>query len=299
MSICAIILTKNEAVHLERCIVALQRLADDVFVVDSHSTDDTVDIATRLGATVLHNPWTNYSTQFNWAIANISTTCNWLLRIDADEYFDDSSCRQLLLESSSAGADVGGYFVLRHIVFMGKRIRFGAVGTTHQLRLWRRGDGYCENRWMDEHIGLIRGATLISDAHLFDDNLNSLGWWIEKHNGYASREAVDNLNQKYSLLRQESSQALPVSQARQKRWLKEHFYARLPLGARPFMYFCYRYFLAGGFLDGFRGFIFHFMQGLWYRLLVDSKQYECELYAKEKNVRIVDAIKAKLGIALL
>lgn len=299
MSICAIILTKNEAIHLPRCMAALAMLVDEIYVVDSFSTDGTVSIATSHGASILQNPWKNYATQLNWAIDNIKTDCDWLLRIDADEYFDATSCNHLLGIAASAAPVVGGVYVCRHIVFMGKRIRFGAVGTTHQLRLWRKGQGQCENRWMDEHIRLRTGSTIVCDAHLFDDNLNSLSWWIEKHNSYASREAVDSLNHQYALLPPEKSESLPAhTQAKRKRWLKENVYARMPLGVRPIVYFFYRYVVAGGFLDGVRGFIFHFMQGLWYRLLVDAKQFECVSFAKDNNVDLADAIKVKLGISI-
>ena len=131
---------------------------------------------------------------------------------------------------------------------------------------------------MDEHIVLPPGSkTLTTNGHLVDENLKGITFWINKHNHYASRESVDLLNLKYPLFeRDERLKLFDDPQARRKRVLKENLYARLPLGLRATLYFFYRYILRLGFLDGSVGFIFHFMQGYWYRLLADVKVMEIE-----------------------
>ena len=149
---------------------------------------------------------------------------------------------------------------------------------------------------MDEHIK-VAGPTVHLKGELIDDNLNSLTWWTEKHNRYASREAVDLLNLEYRFMPRDSVARLRGgSQAGFKRWLKEVVYARLPGGFRAFAYFFYRYVLRLGFLDGQAGTAFHFLQGFWYRYLVDAKVAEVRRYMRDSDVDVVTAIDKVLGI---
>jgi hypothetical protein len=137
--------------------------------------------------------------------------------------------------------------------------------------------GRIEQRWMDEHIVLSGGDTVKFNYDLVDDNLNDIGWWVEKHNSYATREMIDLMNTKYHFFENDSAlMDFDDPQAKRKRFLKEKIYSRLPIGLRSFLYFNYRYILKLGFLDGSKGFVFHFMQGFWYRLLVDIKVFEFE-----------------------
>ena len=124
---------------------------------------------------------------------------------------------------------------------------------------------------MDEHIKLSDGATVKFARDFVDDNKRSLGWWTEKHNGYATREAVETLNLKYNLFVSDAVEPAFFGSAEQrKRWLK-NIYADIPLYLRPVIYFSYRYFFKRGFLDGREGLVCHFLQGFWYRFLVDAK----------------------------
>ena len=131
---------------------------------------------------------------------------------------------------------------------------------------------------MDEHIVLKPGSGSVqADGHLVDENLKGITFWTKKHNKYASREALDLLNLKYHLEEVDTGlEQASHSQARRKRWIKKNVYSKIPLGVRAGMYFIYRYFLLLGFLDGARGFLWHFLQGFWYRLLVDVKIMEIE-----------------------
>ena len=115
---------------------------------------------------------------------------------------------------------------------------------------------------MDEHIVLSRGQYIDFDGAFYDDNLNTFEWWQEKHRGYAKREAIDAI----SLFN--NPERLKNPSATDKKKIK---YYRLPPYFRAFAYFCIRYFLKLGFLDGLAGFRWHFWQGLWYRWLVDAE----------------------------
>lgn len=295
--IAAVILAKDEERHIARCVDALREIATEIFVVDSLSTDRTAAVAKSAGAQVEFNAWVNYATQFNWALDHLPISSDWILRIDADEYFAPESIAPLLDAVRTAPEGVAGILVRRRIHFMGRWIRHGAVYPIWHLRLFRKGQGRCEQRWMDEHITLSRGAVVRSAADLIDDNLNSLTWWTAKHNGYASREAVDMLNARYRFLDGVSIDSASNPQAARKRFAKDILYGRTSPALRAFAYFAYRYFAKLGFLDGREGLIFHFLQGCWYRFLVDAKIAEVER-ATARGVDIKAAIQERLGISL-
>ena len=296
MKLVAIILTLNEAQHLARCMASLEGVVDKVLVADCFSTDDTIRIAKKNGAHVVEHKWINHATQFNWALKQLDEDTDWVLRIDADEYLTHELAAEIRERLPTLGAEVDGVFCGRRMIFQGQLIRFGGVFPIRILRMFRYGRGECENRWMDEHIK-VAGPTVNFRGELIDDNLNSLTWWTEKHNQYASREAVEMLNLKYGFMPVDSIASLSGgSQAGMKRWIKENVYARLPGELRAFAYFFYRYVICLGFLDGRAGTAFHFLQGFWYRFLVDAKVAEVEKYMKDNNIDIIAAIECTLGI---
>jgi glycosyltransferase involved in cell wall biosynthesis len=298
MKLTAVILTKNESKHIRRAIDSISSIADYVLVVDSGSSDDTVQIAESLGAKVIHNPWLNYATQFNYALNHLPDGTEWVLRLDADEVVSAQLAREITERLGRLDKGTAGVYISRRMSFLGRPIRWGGVFPIRVLRLFRAGQGRCENRWMDEHI-LVTGDTTGFDGEIIDDNRNSLTWWTEKHNNYATREVVDLLNLEYGFMPHETVADLRGrNQAGIKRWLKEEVYARLPRGFRALIYFLYRYIIRFGFLDGKEGTAFHFLQGFWYRYLVDMKLYETKIYMRRHNVDAVAAIHDVLGISI-
>lgn len=292
----AIILTKNEELHIARCINSLKGMCNSITLVDSGSTDQTVDIARGLGANVLFNNWVNYSVQMNFAIDSLAGLGGWILRLDADEVLDMESGDRLGEAIANSPLDIDGLLIQRRIYFLGRRIKHGGIEPSWQLRLFRNGRGRCEQRWMDEHI-LVAGKVAKSKLVLSDINLNSLSWWTEKHNIYASREAIDALNNSYNFANSENIHVKNKNlQAKIRRIMKNYVYYFSPNGVRSLFYFIYRYFFRFGVLDGREGFYFHALQGLWYRMLVDAKIREIEAFAKTQRVSIVDAIRARTGI---
>jgi len=296
MTVTAIILTFDEVVHIARSIESAKQVAQRVFVIDSGSSDATQKIACELGAEVLVNPFVNQATQFNWALERLPDDTEWVLRLDADEFLSPFLINEINKKLISLDTEVNGVFVTRRISFQGSLIRYGGVFPVKVLRLFRYGYGQSENRWMDEHIK-VAGKTIDFAGELIDDNLKSLTWWTDKHNKYASREAVDLLNLEYQFMPHDSIASIADGkQASVKRWLKEKIYARLPGGMRAFVYFSYRYFLRLGFLDGQAGTAFHFLQGFWYRYLVDAKVAEVKRIMRDKGLDIKQAIKFVLDI---
>lgn len=292
----AIVLTLNEERHLARCIESLRGLEARVLVADSFSTDRTLEIAREHRARVVQRPWVNYATQFNWALTQLHADADWVLRLDADEVLTPELVAEIRERLPLIGPEIDGVYFGRRMTFQGRAIRHGGVFPVQVLRLFRYGRGQCENRWMDEHIK-VAGPTVRFAGELIDDNLQSLSWWTDKHNRYASREAVDLLNLEHGFMPQDTVARLQGGgQAGLKRWVKEVVYARLPGGLRALAYFFYRYVLRLGFLDGAEGTAFHVLQGFWYRYLVDAKLREVRRYMASHQCGVVEAIEQVLEI---
>jgi glycosyltransferase involved in cell wall biosynthesis len=292
-----VILTFNEEIHIERCLKSAFQIASQVFVVDSFSTDKTVAIAEALGARVWQHEFTNHAAQLAWALVNLPIDTQWVMRVDGDEVISPELAENLRNRLANVSAGVNGFLVCRYVRFLGGLIRHGNFPQWN-LRIWRRGQAEIEQRWMDEHMLLKTGRAVRVSGEFIDDNLNTITWWTNKHNRYASREAIDLLNLAYRFLPHGSAGTGSYRDSRYKRWIKEQFYARLPLGLRAFAYFIYRMIFRLGFLDGRAGFVFHFLQGFWYRYLVDVKVWEVERRMREEGIGCVEAIRRVLGVNL-
>ena len=293
--ISVIILTFNEEKHIARCINSLITFTDKIFIIDSGSTDKTVEIAENLGAKVAVNPWINYATQFNFGIENNPFKTTWLMRMDADEYVLPELSNEINQKLFETSQEISGIYIKRRVLFFDKWIRHGAYYPIWLLRIWRNGHGICEESWMDEHIKLFQGKTVQMQQDLVDHNLNNLTWWTQKHNLYAIREVIDLLNIKYNFRDFEAVEPkLLGTQEQRKRYLKVK-YASLPLFTRPIFYFIYRYFLRLGFIDGKQGLMWHFLQGFWYRFLIDAKIYEIYHRVGRDKEAIMDFFKSEYG----
>ncbi len=272
LNLTAIILTKNESIHIERCIKNISSICKKIYVVDCFSTDGTQAIARGLGAEVIEHEWPgNQAAQFNWALDNLKIDTEWILRLDADEYLGDDLKDGIQRLMPTLPEDVSAIDMERKLIFLGKKIR-GGNGKTYFTRIFRTGKARCVNRRMDEHIEVFDGRTLKIEGVFYDDNHNNLTWWTNKHNDYAIREAAELLEAEIMSDGINSDSIKKGASIRAKK--KKQFYSRLSLFVRPFIYFIYRYIVKGGFLEGKEGFIWCFLQGWWYRTLVDAKIYE-------------------------
>jgi len=297
LDIAVVVLTYNEEIHIRRCLENIRQFSDRIFVVDSFSTDRTVEIAKEMGAVVAQNKWeNNHAKQFNWGLDHLPFDSKWILRLDADEYLYPETIAEIRELIPTLPDDVTSLSMPRALVWMGNTIRFG-TGKVILTRFFRRGFGRSEEKLMDEHIVTSSGRNLQLKGAFVDDNLNDLSWWAHKHVNYAVREAVDLLNIEYGFLEQGSETSNLNRQAACKRNRKCR-YARLPLFWRSFAYFLYRYFLRGGFLEGKRGFLWHFLQGWWYRTLVDAKVFEIKRACGGDPGRIAAYVEEKYHISL-
>jgi len=294
-NLAVVILTHNEERHIGRAIDAIRSLAKEILVVDSGSSDRTIEIARSKGAVVLSNPWTNYSRQFQWALDNGSISADWIMRLDADEVIEEKLAAEIAEKLDHLPSDVAGVNLKRKHIFLGRWIRFGGRYPLILTRIWRRGSGRIEDRWMDEHIVVSGGHTITFEHPFSDHNLNDIGFFTEKHNKYATREAVDVLIQKYSLFERDEQilQDRSSLQASLKRFVKENIYNKIPFQLSSFGYFAFRYFLQLGVLDGREGLIYHFLQGGWYRFLVGAKV--CEFDRELRSLKSVEEKRQMLA----
>ncbi|GGE83976.1 glycosyltransferase family 2 protein [Sphingomonas prati] len=297
-----VILTFNEAHHIERSIASVATIARDVLVIDSFSTDDTVERARRAGARVLQNRFVNQARQFQWGLEHGDIASAWIMRLDADEVIEPDLAAELARRLPDMPADVAGMNFDRKHIFMGRWIRHGGRYPLRLLRVFRTNQGRVEDRWMDEHVVVWGGKTVTLKGGFADINLNDLTFFTDKHNKYATREAIEQLSQRYGLFARDDAHAADAvaGQAGTKRWLKEALYNKLPFWVGPTGYFLYRYIGQLGFLDGRPGLIYHFLQGFWYRFLVGAKVVELEEAMRDctTNAARIARLKSLTGLSL-
>lgn len=295
LDLSVIILTKDEELHIARCLDNVNHFAKKVYVIDCHSTDRTQQIARNMGAEVIEHDWPgNQAAQFNWAIDNIKIDTEWILRIDADEYLLPELIEELERKLPSTPVEITGIFFNRRHIFLDKWMK-GGIYPVKLLRAFRKGHGRYEQRMMDEHIVLSEGIAIEYDNDFCDHNLNNISWFCKKHVDYAVREAAEMLDAEFGLSEHISDNTAFSNQAKEKRKKKEA-YSKKPLFWRSFAYFLYRYFLKGAWRDGKEGFIFTFIQGWWYRTLVDAKIYEIKKKCGNNPNRIKELLQTEYGI---
>jgi glycosyltransferase involved in cell wall biosynthesis len=267
----AVILTWNEEVNLPQCLESLSGLHCDLFIVDSGSTDRTLEIARASGASIVEHPFENYAAQRNWAQQSLAFRTGWILHLDADERLTPALVSEINRKMKEPDIEVNGFLLRKRTIFMGRWIRHGGHYPSYHLRLFRKDKGACEDRLYDQHF-VVDGpvATLTGDyLDVVASNINS---WTLRHARWARLEAREMMAPSIAVHRVKSDPlGNPIER---KRWLREGVYARAPLFVRPFLYWLYRYVLRLGFLDGKEGLIFHFLQGCWYRFLIDCEILE-------------------------
>lgn len=257
--ITVIILTKNEEKNIEASIKSAKQIANRVIVVDSGSTDRTIELAEMLGAETCFHEWTGHAAQFNWALDNCEIKTNWVFRLDADERISEELAAEIIKKTQDSSVD--GYEMRWRVYFMDKWIKHGGTHKPYFLRLFRYGKGRVEEKLMDEHI-IVDGTVDKLKGDLIHYDYKGLDAWLNKHIWYSNLE----------LLMYDTQGDMTGGNETQKK--KRSIYYRLPLFLRARLYYWYRYYGQLGFLDGKEGKIYIFLQSYWFRFLVDAKIYE-------------------------
>lgn len=282
MKITAIICTYNEEKHIRRCINALTEICSQIIVVDSFSDDDTVRIAQSMGAEVHFKEYITYSEKLNYAIENLDILGDWVLKIDADEYLNETALKSIK-KMSAIPEGITGFRIKRKIKFLGKIMH---DSSSYHLKIWKKGYALCEERWMDERMILKSGVQQKIPGLVIDENLISLKEWSIKHSNYAVKEALDHFLIKYnSLTKNQLKPSIFGKNEESIRYFKMA-YLKVPLFIRPIFVFIHKYIIMGGFKSGVEGLIWCTLQSFWYRFLVDSIIYDCAKNSKNKEATL-------------
>lgn len=293
LNIAALILTKNEEMHIERCILSIKKLITKIYIIDSYSTDNTKNICQKYNIQFIENKFYNYSSQYNWGLEIIKKyNHRWILRIDSDEILTPKLIDEIKNSLSNINQNISGICLKRKIIFNDKILNYGGT-SSYQVRIFRPNLGFCENKFMDEHI-IVKGKIKFLKEPFFDHNLKNLSWWTQKHNLYSNREVIDMLK---ITKKDESLQNGNLSKNNKfKRFFKVLIYGKTPILLRAFIYFLYRYIGLLGFLDGKSGLIYTFLQGFWYRFLVDAKLIELKNFSKKNRISLSESVKKVFDI---
>jgi glycosyltransferase involved in cell wall biosynthesis len=263
-----IILAYNSVDTLGTTLAQAQQISDDLHVVDSFSTDGTVELCRAHEAQVVQHAFDNYGAQRNWAIDNLVLRYPWQLHLDADERLT----AELIASIHSLPENPGhsGFLIARLVEFLGRTMRHGGMSPTWHLRLFRNGDGRCEERKYDQHFYLSRGSAGQLRGAMIDAIQMSLSEWTARHNHWSDAEVMEQTATMDTVHIRPRFWGSPLER---KRFLRG-VYNGAPLFVRPCALFFYRYFLRLGFLDGREGFIFWTLQTFWFRFLIDAKLFE-------------------------
>lgn len=264
-----VILTYNEALNLPQALESACEWAQDVFVLDSYSTDGTSAVASRYRCDLFRNRFEGFAQQRNHALDHLPFRTEWVLFLDADEIVTPDLQAEIA-EVCAANRPEHGFYVKRRLMWMGRWVRHGCY-PTWILRLFRRRHGRCGDRPVNEHVVLDGPAGYLTHDLVHADR-KGVTDWIQKHVRYAEYEARELLRTRAD--RRDVRARLFGNQVERKRWLRSQLWERLPPLVRPFIYFAYRYLVRCGFLDGRAGLVYHLLQALWYPLLIDVRYLE-------------------------
>ena len=272
-----LVTTRNEAANIEGCLRSVRGLVDQVLVIDSESEDGTVALATPLADEVRTLPYVHGAVIpwiFQWGLDHLPIRNEWVLILEADQVVPPDLAAELRRLFAGGPIAQDGFFIRRRQMFRGRHIRFGGYGRKRLLKLFRRSRGRLDPREQDTRV-YVSGRTGRLEHALVEDNAkeHEILFYLAKHLRYAEAFAQEELGRRRTgtgwLLRPR-----PLGNPDERTlWLKTAYY-RLPLYARPTLYFLYRYILRLGFLDGKQGAIFHFLQAFWFRLIVDIRLEE-------------------------
>jgi len=269
-----IVLTYNEAINLPHLLNNISGFAKDVLILDSYSTDKTVEIAESHGAKVFFREFDDFSMQRNYALENLPIQTEWIFFIDADEMLTNDLKNEICLKLNETKVD--GFYIKRRFYWKGKWIKHGYY-PIWLLRLGRYGKIKCDSRPINEHLICSNDNVDKLQNDFLDYNRKNLSDWIAKHNNYSDREAIQLINRDTN-----DKGKFFGNQYERKRWFRQHVWLKLPPLIRPLIYFLYRYFLRLGFLDDKEGFMYHFMHAFIYRIIIDFKYLEKKWFNEKK-----------------
>jgi len=275
--ISVLILTLNEDINLAACLEAVC-WSDDVVVFDSFSSDRTSEIANKHGARFVQRKFDNYASQRNAALNDIKYNNPWVLMVDADERWHENLYDEMVNAIRSDESNVNSlYHFRRKDMFMGKWLKRSLASDTWNGRLHRLGHTWIE-REINEESHTTGKKVYLKGYYVHYPFNKGIAYWFERHNLYSSMEAealTQEVNKKLNF-----KDLFSKDQSIKRKFLKQTAF-RLPM--RPFIVFCYLYFLRGGFLDGYAGYTYCRLRAI-YEYMIDQKVKELTMRKKEMDI---------------
>jgi glycosyltransferase involved in cell wall biosynthesis len=269
--ITVIILTFNEEANIDYALKSLTDLTNEIFIVDSYSTDRTIEIARNYTDKIYQNAWKDWATQRNWALRNLPISHEWIFFLDADEQGTPDFKGEFRKIIKNAPDDLGGINVRFDFFFLGRILRF-AYESPPVLRIIRRGRASWQGEGSREYA-IVDGKVMTLQNKILHYDHKGLAEWVAKQTRNAKLNSRTNLILTGHEAPKDNFIANIISKTtfreRSLRRILRKVWSQLPRFWRPFTYFFYRYFMRGGFLDGKAGFAYCFLHALWYPLLID------------------------------
>lgn len=255
-----LILTMNEELNLEECLKSIG-FCDDVWVLDSGSTDRTLEIAKAHGCHILTRKFDNFGDQRNYAIDNAQFKYPWVFDLDADERFTEALRKEC--EEKVAADEKSAYYCSYKNIMWGKWLKYSTGFPVYQMRFHKLGEIRFVGHGHGQREGEAkRGIGYLKEPYIHYNFSKGLAEWFAKHVDYARREALLRIEQEK---RGEEKIVGNDSIARHRKLIL--FSRKLP--CKPLLKFCYIYFVKRGFLDGSAGFRFACMQAC-YQFIMDT-----------------------------
>ena len=280
-----IIPVKNEERNIEACLKSLA-WADEVFVVDSHSTDRTKEIASMYTDKIYDFEYRGgWPRKKGWALENLPIRNEWVFLIDADERVTPALAREIAGVVSS-NTPHNGFMVNRKFYFMGRWIKHCGWWPSWNIRLIKKGKARFEKLTgapdlssgdieVHEHL-VVEGSVGYLNEPMIHEDLKGIYAFVEKHNRYSTWEADVYLKLRSSPGSGGVKPRFFGNPIEKKRFLKV-MWVRMPF--RPFLRFIYMYVLRLGFLDGYQGFVFSLLMS-WHEFIINAKIREKQLLTK-------------------
>jgi len=281
LPISVLIPAKNEELNLPACLTSLQR-ADEIFLVDSQSTDKSIEIAKTYGVNIVQFNFNGrWPKKKNWSLENLSFRNEWVLIVDCDERITPELWEEIAQVIDNE--EYAGYYLNRRVFFLGKWIRHGGKYPDWNLRLFKHKQGRYENlntedipntgdNEVHEHV-ILQGKVGYLKHDMLHEDFRDIYHWLERHNRYSNWEARVYFN---LLTGKDDSGTIGANlfgdAVQRKRFLKK-VWVRLPF--KPLLRFILFYIIRRGFLDGIAGYIYG-------RLL---SQYEYQIGVKLYELR--------------
>jgi glycosyltransferase involved in cell wall biosynthesis len=268
-----IIITFNEEMHLPRLLASIVELNAKIYIIDSGSTDKTLEIAAKYKAEVVLHTFENHPKQWDYALKHFKVTTPWTIGLDADQIVSNELFIKLKNFKNEDNLQINGIYFNRKNIFKGKWLKYGGYYPFYLLKMFRTHIGYSDISENMDHRFIVSEPTIIwKEGHIIEENLkeNEISFWINKHNRYSDLVATEEIERLLVLKEQNIDASFFGSPNQRKAWFKKIWWG-LPRYWRPFFYFGYRMIFKLGILDGKNGVIFHFLQGFWFRLVIDIK----------------------------